>query len=89
MGSNNNGPMIELDGCDDVHLEGNRTESERFLKATKTKGITALDNEAGAPRPPEHEANLPFYKRYLLQIVISVVSGLLVAIIVGFLGLSA
>lgn len=43
------GPMFDLEDCEDVELNRNKTSSEKLLKAKNTKNIKANDNESLAP----------------------------------------
>ncbi len=44
-----NGPMFDLEDCEDVKLNRNKTSSQKLLKAKNTKNIEANDNEFLAP----------------------------------------
>lgn len=40
-----NGPMFDLEDCEDVELNDNKTNSDKFLKAKNTKNIKGSGNE--------------------------------------------
>lgn len=43
------GPMFDLEDCEDVDLEANKTTSETLVQAKRTKRLRGRGNEAGTP----------------------------------------
>lgn len=43
------GPMFDLEDCEDVDLEANKTTSETLVQAKGTKRLRGRGNEAGTP----------------------------------------
>lgn len=41
------GPMFDLEDCEDVDLEANKTTSEKLVNAKRTKRLRGRGNEAG------------------------------------------
>lgn len=74
------GPMFDLEGCEDVELNKNKTTSFKLLKAKDTKSIKAENNQASLSAKKQSKS---WYEKPLGLIAITIISGLIV-VFLGF-----
>jgi hypothetical protein len=66
-----NGPMFDLEDCEDVELNNNKTTSDKFLKAKNTKNIKGSGNESSQ----NTVANKSWHETAFGKVVIGLIIG--------------